>query len=65
MKIKARVEVSETRGYRTFDVKNDFGLTNEEWDKLPDNEKSKIIDDAVFALPDQPYWLVDSFEETE
>lgn len=62
MKISVKLEVSENRGHHTFDL-YDLGVTKEEWEQMSDSEKHDIVEKAVFDLPEQPYWMVDSFDE--
>ena len=61
MKINVKLGVSEETGHRTFDLK-DLGVSKEEWDGFSNREKTKLVKDAVFDLPEQPYWCVDSFD---
>lgn len=62
MKISVKLEVSESRGHHTFDL-DDLGVTKEEWEQMSDSEKHDAVEKAVFDLPEQPYWCVDSFDE--
>lgn len=62
MKISVKLGVSEETGHRTFDL-DDLGVTKEEWDELDDKAKHDLVEQAVFDLPEQPYWMVDSFDE--
>ena len=61
MEIKVNLGVSESTGFTTFDLE-DLGITQLEWDLLSEEEKKDIIEEGVFDLPSQPYWMVDSFE---
>ena len=62
MKISVKLGASETTGNETFDLE-DLGLTQEEWDLMSESEKNIVIENAVFEQNDQPYWMVDSFNE--
>lgn len=62
MKILVKLEVSESNGHHTFDL-DDLGLTKEEWKQMSDSEKHDVVEKAVFDLPEQPYWMVDTFDE--
>lgn len=62
MKISVKLEVSEINGHHTFDLE-DLGVTEQEWEQMSDSEKHAAVEKAVFDLPDQPYWMVDSFYE--
>jgi len=62
MKIRVNLAVSQNTDYETYDLE-DFDLTIAEWESMSDYEKSDIIQKAVNNLPEQPYWVVDSFSE--
>lgn len=62
MKISVKLEVSENTGHKTFDL-DDLDITEQKWNEMSDSEKRSLIETAVFDLPEQPYWMVDSFEE--
>lgn len=62
MKISVRLEVSQNTNHVSFDLSN-FGLSESEWEELSDKEKHELIESAVFDLPEQPYWVLDSFSE--
>jgi hypothetical protein len=62
MKISVKLEVSESKGHKTFDLE-DLGVAEQEWNKMSEPEKHDIVEKAVFDLPEQPYWMVGSFEE--
>lgn len=61
MKISVKLGVSEETGHRIFYL-DDLGLTKEEWDEMNDKQRHDAIEQAVFDLPEQPYWMVDSFD---
>jgi hypothetical protein len=60
--IQARLEVSENNSYRVFTLE-DLNVTETEWNNLSESEKSGLVEKAVFDLPEQPYWCLDSFSE--
>lgn len=62
MKISVKLEVSENSKHHTFDL-DDLDLIKEQWETMSDSQKQDAIEKAVFDLPDQPYWMVDSFKE--
>jgi len=62
MKISVKLEVSESTGHRTFDL-DDLGVTQEEWNEMSESEKHDAVEKAVFDLPEQPYWMVGSFDD--
>jgi hypothetical protein len=62
MKISVKLEVSESNGHRSFDLE-DLSVTEQEWNEMSESEKHDTIEKAVFYLPEQPYWMVESFRE--
>jgi hypothetical protein len=63
MKIKVKLEASETHNRITLDL-DDLGLTQEQWVKMTNIEKEDAIQSALNDLPvEQPYWIVVSFYE--
>ena len=62
MRISVKLDVSQNKGNHTFDLE-DFDVTEKEWEELDDVQRREIIENAVFELPEQPYWMVDTFEE--
>ena len=62
MKISVKLGSSQESDNHTFSLE-DLCIDQLEWDLLNDEEKNDIIQEAVFDLPSQPYWMVDSFEE--
>lgn len=62
MTISVRLEASIINGHKTFSL-DDIGVSENEWSEMSDSEKHEAIENAVFDLPEQPYWAVVSFEE--
>ena len=62
MKISVKLGVSENNGNQTFSL-DELGYTELEWELLSEQEKHDVIEKEVFDLSEQPYWMVDSFEE--
>jgi len=62
MKIQITLEASETNTSRSVDIE-DLGFTESEWELLPESEKKASIESYVMGLSEQPYWVLDSFEE--
>lgn len=63
MTITIRMSVSEVSKSETVDLE-ELGFDDEDaWKAASDEEKSKAVRDFVFALPEQPYWMDDSYEE--
>lgn len=61
MKIKVSTDVNEMRGHFSLSL-SDLGLTKEEWDNMDDDDKKDVIQNAVDEEPNQPCWIVDTFE---
>ncbi len=64
MRVSVILEASESSGFREFDLEQ-LGLTEEQWGEMSDLDKQAAIQEAVFDLPEQPYWVVDSFSEED
>jgi hypothetical protein len=64
MKISVKLEASQYTSHTTIDLQ-DLNLTKEEWDNLPYDEKMELKKEAIYDLPEQPYWCLDSFSEKE
>jgi len=62
MKVKINLEASETQYKRTIDIE-DLGFTESQWELLSQKEKQTAIESYVMELSEQPYWMLDSFEE--
>ena len=62
MKISVKLEVSESKSYCTFSL-DDLNLTQSEWDEMSEQGRHEAVEKAVFSLPEQPYWMVESFTE--
>lgn len=62
MKISVKLGVSQNTENHTFTL-DELGITKLEWDLLNEQGKTDIIQESTFDLPNQPYWMIDSFEE--
>jgi hypothetical protein len=62
MKIEVQMAVSTSTETQTFTLE-DLGITKLEWELLSEEEQHDIIENAVFDLPGQPYWMVDKITE--
>jgi hypothetical protein len=60
MKIKVKYEVSSRQRSDSFKPE-DLGFTEDEWKQLSYDQKQEALMEA--AENDQPYWVVDNFEE--
>lgn len=43
----------------------DLGVTELEWSGFNDEYKKEVLTEYINSLNDQPYWMLDSFEESE
>jgi len=62
MKIQITLEASETNTSRSVDIE-DLGFTESEWELLHSEQKKEAIESYVMELSEQPYWMLDNFEE--
>lgn len=62
MKISVHVGVSQVSNHYTFTLE-ELGLTQQEWENLSDYEKGALVEERVNDLPEQPYWVVNSYHE--
>ena len=62
MKIEVQMAVSTSTETQTFTLE-DLGITKLEWELLSEEEQHDIVENAVFDLPSQPYWMVDKITE--
>jgi 6-phosphogluconolactonase/glucosamine-6-phosphate isomerase/deaminase len=61
MKITVKILPSKKRVKVTFSL-DELNLTKKQWNAMTGEEKLKVIQKAVDELPEQPYWLVESFD---
>jgi len=64
MKVEISMMPDQTSNHWTLCLE-DLDLTQEEWDKMNDKAKENALNDFVMNLPEQPYWCVDRFSESE
>ncbi len=62
MKVSVKLEASQNSSSHTFNL-NELDVTQEDWEQMSDKEKHDTIEKAVFGLPEQPFWMVDSYTE--
>lgn len=60
MKITVKYGVSQSRTNATWDLE-DLGLSVEEWNEMSKDKKEEILMEMMEN--DQPYWMVETFEE--
>ena len=63
MKISVKISVSARDRSLTITL-SDIGATDEEWALLSEIEKRDLVMQYVDSMPDQPFWELDSFDET-
>ena len=63
MKISVKISVSERDRSLTITL-SDIGATDEEWALLSEIEKRDLVMQYVVSMPVQPFWELDSFDET-
>lgn len=64
MKISVKLEASQKSSSHTFNL-NELDVTQEEWEQMNESERNSTIEKAVFGLPEQPFWMVDSYTEKQ
>ncbi len=64
MKIIAKEVVSQEKRTETFDTQFDFGFSDEDWKKLSQSNKEKVIKAFVAESTEQPCWVLEEFYET-
>ena len=62
MTILVTLDVSQDSRNITFDLE-DLECTEEGWLELSERDKKSIIQQAVDNMPEQPYWVVNTFSE--
>ena len=60
MKIIAELEASQDISTTTFTLE-EIGMTKEGWDKLTDEQKHDVVQETIYELPEQPYWVLSTF----
>ena len=63
MELSVKISVSERDRSLTITL-SDIGATDEEWALLSEIEKRDLVMQYVDSMPDQPFWELDSFDET-
>jgi len=62
MKISVKLTASVTAASRSFTIEQ-LDIQEDEWNQLNDEERQEKIKQAVYDLPDQPFWELDSWVE--
>lgn len=62
MKIKVEMTPNITTNVMTMDLE-DLGVTEEQWNEMDDENKEETINNYIGNLPEQPYWMVDTFSQ--
>lgn len=55
--------VNQSNGSHEYTYE-ELNTTKDEWDEMTDHQKREILEDALDALPDTCWPVVESFEET-
>lgn len=61
LKIKVNLGVNVENLTHEFDLE-DLGISESEWEAMPVMEKKDFLQKEVNRLPEQPYWLVENFD---
>ena len=61
MKVTANLGVNVENLTHEFDLE-ELGLTESEWESMSAMEKKDFLQKEVNQLPEQPYWLVENFD---
>lgn len=62
-KIKVKASASDTSKTVYFSFA-DLGITDGEWQMMNEEQRMDVIKNALEELPEQPYWTLDSFEQS-
>ena len=62
MKISVSLDVSHPFSSHSFELE-DLGVSHSDWHDMTDEEKKAILQGAIDDIPEQPYWVLDSFME--
>lgn len=62
-KIEVKWVVSQEHGYVRFDVEDLNCESEQEWNELTDEEKKERIQEALDNANEQPYMVVEDYEE--
>lgn len=60
--IKVNIEASQTQSSLSIDL-DDLGINKSDWDEMSEDKKEEQIRNYVLDMNDQPYWVLDKFEE--
>ena len=60
--IKVNWSISQSSGIKRIDV-SDLPVTEEQWEEMNAEERKQIVQEYLDGEPDQPYMVVDYFEE--
>lgn len=64
MYLSVRLSVSEDTKHKKIELE-DLGITEDEWNVLSEEERNEKLNDYIGDEPEQPYWVVDRYDETE
>lgn len=63
MRIRVKLAASQNTSHETFDLE-DLNCTLEEWNAMSEEDKNDLLQESANELREQPYWCVDSFDES-
>lgn len=61
MRIHARMSANQTYDTQYFELE-ELGFTEEQWLAMSATEQENAVKEAIYNLPEQPYWMLDTFE---
>lgn len=61
MKIKLKLGVSEQKKDMTIEP-DELGYTEEDWEDMDEDTKTRLLNSFIDGLKDQPYWYLESFK---
>lgn len=64
MKIMLRISPSHVDSQKHTATTEDLGVTIEDWGRMSEEDKETMLRQYVYGLPEQPYWDLDSWEES-
>lgn len=64
MKISVTLCPSQSSDHKMIDL-DDLELTEQEWNELDKDAQEEKLNEYLSQLPEQPYWMVDTFREKD
>ncbi len=60
-KINISLEPNQNSQEWIIDVE-ELGFSESEWNNLTDEDKTHHVEEWIESLPEQPFWMLDTFE---